>query len=130
MLVPLRMSGPPAALHGELGVDLAALLTRLQVIIAKSDQYSDVIMNVLDDPALPEVINLVRQLHAEAAKPLAGPAPAGIGLSKVVGPLKLYVRFRKNPVPYYLGAAGIVLAIVGGSVAVGRWSKKAPKCRA
>ena len=70
------------------------------------------------DPALPTVVDLVKQLYAlEASRPGGPPAPkptgpvnykAGIGLSAAVGPLKAILYVRKNPWVVPAAVAGIL----------------------
>lgn len=70
---------------------------------------------VIEDPALPEVTKLLLELHAleqKARKPGAPPPKKepGIGLKRVVKPLRMYVKARKNPLYGF--------AIVAGALAV------------
>mgnify|MGYP001559931932 FL=1 len=81
-----------------------------------SDEYVDRISNtldatkaLLDDPALPEVASLVIKLNK------IEPGGIGIGLKRVVPPLRLYVKTRENP---WLGYA-IIAGIIGGPFLLG-----------
>lgn len=80
----------------------------------KAAPVLSVAKNVIEDPALPEVTSLMLKLHAleqkTASKPGA-PAPApvkGIGLSRAVQPLRLYVAYREQPIIGYAIVAGIL----------------------
>lgn len=69
---------------------------------------------ILDDPALPEVTSLILKLNKlEQKKPKMGgppvPVTKGIGLHRVVKPLRLYVKTREQPVLGYV----IIAAAVG-----------------
>ena len=76
-------------------------------------------VNVARDPCLSEVARLTLQLHAlePAAKPLAAPAVTepGIGLCRVVKPLRAYVWTRVHPWSVPVG----VVAILGGLIGLG-----------
>lgn len=84
------------------------------------------VKNVLDDPALPKVTSLVIRLHgAQQAKPTVPGQPTppkqpGIGLSKIVKPLELYVYSQEH--------FWVLPAVLGGIIAIpfllGRYSKK------
>jgi hypothetical protein len=73
---------------------------------------------ILDDPALPQLTGYVLELRAiEAKKGKA--APAGIGLSEIVPPVRYYVYTKKHAwvVPALVVAA--VAALVGLPTLVG-----------
>lgn len=89
--------------------------------------------NVLEDPALPAVTNLVQQVYttekarATAKTPSAtptGPKVPGVGLSKLVKPLQTYLWVRQNPVKAKLIAVGVLLAPVLLGMGIGRWTKR------
>lgn len=78
-------------------------------------------VHVLEDPALPQVIQSVKELHAveqkrpsTAVRTSTGKVP-GIGLSKLVVPIKTAVMIRKNPI---IGV-GLVLLVLGLPFALG-----------
>ena len=82
--------------------------------VAKATQY------ILEDPALGKVAVRIIELNnleqPDAGKgPATGPRIPGIGLNRLVKPLDVYISFRKNPVPFYIGAA----AVAGGLVFLG-----------
>jgi len=133
-------AGPLAEAGDPLGIDLAALWDKVQTIVAKGEKYVDTALMVIEDPALPRVIAQVQELHkieeAAAAKKARTPAevmaaqvaPAqkkgvGIGLSKVVGPLDLYIKYRRNPAIGYAVVGGAVLVLVGLGFGIG-WAVK------
>jgi len=76
-------------------------------------------LNVSNDPALPKVVSLLGEIKDLPSK---GPfvTEQGIGLSKIVRPLELYIAYKKNPwiVPAALTGAVIVI------FAAGRFSAK------
>lgn len=81
----------------------------------KAAPVLSVAKNVIEDPALPEVTSLMLKLHAlEQPKAAPGrPAPStapvkGIGLSRAVKPLRLYVAYREEPIIGYAIVAGIL----------------------
>lgn len=69
---------------------------------------------VIEDPYLPEVADLVLELHAlEQPKAKPGKPPSapvkGVGLSRVVKPLRFYVGLRRK-------GSWVVPAILAGTV--------------
>lgn len=69
------------------------------------------VSNVVRDPYLPETTQLLMRLH-QLEQPKTGtsaPAVQGIGLNRVVGPLRLYVKARENPFVLAAAVAGIFL---------------------
>jgi hypothetical protein len=98
-------------------------------VLATGEKAVDVAVNVTQDPCFLQVVDLVRQLHV-AEQPRGGlrglgsyrvPGRAtrgmgyiamgdvpGIGLCRVVTPLKIYVATRKNPYIIPLAIAGIL----------------------
>lgn len=73
------------------------------------------VLNVASDPCLYTVADQLNQLHeseVEAAGPDATvPETLGIGLCKVVGPLKVVIWAKKNPWIFAVAAGGIVATI-------------------
>ncbi len=82
------------------------------------------ILNVASDPCLYTVADQINQLHeaeAAAAGPsVPTPATAGIGLCKIVTPLKAVVWAKKNPWVFAAGAAIVVGTIFGAGYRYGR----------
>jgi hypothetical protein len=72
---------------------------------------------VLRDPALPEVI---RQVTVIKSTEKAGGGGPGIGLSNVVGPLKVYAATRLHP---WLIPVGVVV-LLGVPFLIGRATKR------
>lgn len=116
-------------------VKAGAKLPQINDIVIKGIAYLPTIQAIVEDPSLPVLINRVQQLRAleqksrtEAAskgKPQPGPAgPVGIGLHRFVGPLDKYIWTREHPTATKLLLAGGVVALIGGSVMVGRWTKR------
>ncbi len=75
-------------------------------------------LNVVTDPCLPTVGQLLLRLHElEAKSAEANNTPVqpsiGIGLCKVVTPLKAVVFIRENPIVGAIGIAGFLGVFVG-----------------
>lgn len=93
-------------------------------IVSNISTAAEATSKIISDPALPTVANLVLRLHrAQQPKTASGAASApvaGIGLSKIVKPLQLYVYSQEN--------WWVTPAVVGGILALpfllGRISKK------
>lgn len=82
-------------------------------------------VNVAQDPCLTEVAKLTIQLHTlEQPKAVGATAPAstekGIGLCRVVTPLRAYVWTRKHPWSVPLGAVAVIGGLVGLGYVMGR----------
>jgi hypothetical protein len=94
-------------------------------VVDRAMPVLDVAKNVIQDPALPEVTSLMLKLHAleqKSTKPGA-PAPApvkGIGLSRAVKPLRMYVAVRQEPILGYALVAGILAIPFLAGFGVGR----------
>jgi hypothetical protein len=74
---------------------------------------------ILDDPALPQVATLITEMHNLEPKTGAGGAPApGIGLNKLVKPLRAYVYTRRHSwaLPVAIAAAFSVPFLLGYGV--------------
>jgi hypothetical protein len=75
----------------------------LSGILDKASGALSAATTILEDPSLPEVTGLVLRLHSlEPPSRPGGPPSKGIGLNKVVKPLRAYVRFREKPWLGYL----------------------------
>lgn len=76
-------------------------------------------INVVSDPCLGDIAGLLNRLHALESDPNAPSTPVtpslGIGLCKVVTPLKTVVYLRENPI---LGVAAVV-GFLGVFVGIG-----------
>ncbi len=79
---------------------------------------------VIQDPALPTVVELLTELRqVEAARPKT-PSPLtssepGIGLRKIVIPLRIVIAVRKRPwlIPVGIGAAVLLPMAIGYALA-------------
>jgi hypothetical protein len=72
---------------------------------------------IVDDPALPQIINSIQELHAlevtsatTSSGRASGSTGHGIGLRNFVMPIKAYVQIKKNPILGYL-TIGAILSI-------------------
>jgi hypothetical protein len=79
--------------------------------------------DILGDPALPEVIALTKKivaLETAGKKPSTKPTvkTPGIGLSRVVGPMKGYIFYKQNPwiLPVGIGFVLLMPALIGYKV--------------
>lgn len=63
---------------------------------------------VLSDPALPQIVGMVAELHAMGPKTPSGATAPGIGLQAVVKPLEVFVFYRKNTWVLPVALAGII----------------------
>lgn len=65
--------------------------------IAKGAQILQTGTTVLSDPALPQIVGMVAELHAMQPPSAPGGAPgAGIGLNSIVKPLEAFVYYKKH----------------------------------
>jgi hypothetical protein len=91
-----------------------------------------VAFKVTSDPALPEVVRLVTEIKTLTtskgpSKPSAPSTEPGIGLSKIVTPLRGFVAYKKHPWIGPAFAGGIVLTIFALGVMAGKARRgKAP----
>jgi len=91
-----------------------------QGFLGKLDQYWDIAKSVLEDPALPQVVDRAKKLQAIAkSAPKAAGAPEGsrpgIGLGAAIRPLDLFILYRQKPwiLPVGIGAVLAVPALLG-----------------
>jgi hypothetical protein len=81
-------------------------------------------LRVAGDPALPTVVSLVTEIKgltsSSSSSSSSVPSGPGIGLSKIVTPLRGFVAYKKHPwiAPALIG--GTVLIIFSLGVAAGR----------
>lgn len=79
---------------------------------------------IVTDPCLPEVSRLVLRLRELEAGPTKPGVPTtttpGIGLCKVVKPLRAVVYVRERPWVGVLGVVGVVGGLIGLGYALGR----------
>ncbi len=82
-----------------------------------------VAVKVTADPALPTVVALVSEIKALSSgtsSSAASSSAPGIGLDKIVGPLRGFVAYKKHPWILPAFAGGIVLGIFAFGVMTGR----------
>ena len=107
----------------------AAIHTAL-TILEKAGPYLPVIMNALEDPALPQFVARIKTIKAlETAKqkpsaPGTKPAVVGVGLKNYLTPFDAFIYINKYPAVPYLAGAGIVLVLFGIGFGVGRLRRK------
>ena len=110
-------------------------LPQINDIVIKGIGYLPTIQAIVEDPSLPVLVNRVQKLRsleqkarteaASTGKPQPGPAgPVGVGLHRFVGPVDKYIWTREHPTATKLLIAGGAIVLIGGSVMVGRWTKR------
>jgi hypothetical protein len=89
------------------------------------ESAATVALRVADDPALPTVVSLVQEIKSlssggGASTPSGASTERGVGLSRIVTPLRGFVAYRKHPwiVPAFVG--GVFLTIFSLGVMTGR----------
>ena len=100
--------------------DISSLFSQTKSVVDKIKPVVAAAEQILADPALPEVTQQVmklREIEKQRAKgqPSAGKPAPGIGLGRIVKPLKFFVKTREQPVYGWL----IVAAIIGLPFLVG-----------
>jgi len=99
--------------------DVMSTASGAKVAFEKAKQYAgkagsilDSAKVILEDPALPEITGYILELNRlEQKAPKKGGAPSktkGVGLKRVIVPLKYYVAYRKNPIVGYIAIAAIL----------------------
>jgi hypothetical protein len=80
--------------------------------------------NVASDPALPQVVALVTEIKGLSSggpsRPSTGPSEPGIGLRRIVTPLRAYVAYKRHPWILPAFAGGIVIGIFALGALTGR----------
>ena len=104
---------------------MSGIVDQAKTLLSVAKKGLSAATKILEDPYLPEVSGLVLELHtmqqAQVKPGQTAPAPVkGIGLSKIVGPLRTYVKIQKNPWMLYAGIA----AAIGIPFLIGRSSKR------
>ncbi len=116
---------------GDTVSDISALLGKGGQILSKAGPYLDTVLEIVQDPAMPQLIDRVKTLKAiDAAKsPSAAPgAPAaatsGVGLKRVLPLWDVAIFYTKYPwAPWAIGAGAVVL-LGGIGFGIGRATKK------
>lgn len=108
--------------------DLSALLGKGGAILSKAGPYLDTVLEIVQDPALPQLITKVKTLKAitPSSAPAAPGAPTtpGVGLNRVLPLWDAAIFYTKYPwAPWVIGAGAIV--VLGGiGFGIGRATKK------
>lgn len=112
--------------------DLSSLLNKGGAILQKAGPYLDTVLEVVQDPALPQLVTKIKTLKAIDAgtrTPTApgAPAPAatpGVGLNRVLPLWDAAIFYTKYPwAPWAIGAGAVVL-LGGIGFGIGRATKK------
>lgn len=99
--------------------------------VGKVPSYIPILIDVVTDPALPEIFQRVRTIQsltaerkAKAKSGLYGDETVGIGLKKFVKPLDAVIWYLKHRwAPWVIGG-GTIIVLFGGGFALGRRSGK------
>jgi hypothetical protein len=112
--------------------DIQALLSKGSQILTQAGPYLDTVLEIVQDPAMPQLIARVKTLKAVSAKsstptaPGTAPAP-GVGLARTFPLWDAAIWYTKYPwAPWAIGA-GTIVVLGGLGFGIGRWTKK---CRA
>lgn len=99
-----------------------ALGDTLSDYISKGGTALKTVTTILDDPALPQVATIVMDLHDLEPKTPAGAPSPGLGLNKLVMPLKAYRYTRRHwwAMPAAIGVVVGVPFLLGYSMGKGR----------
>ena len=97
-----------------------------QKVITAGEKYLDVIVSAIEDPALPQIVQLARKIRSlEPAKPGTAPTQTkGLGLRRAVRPLEFYVYARQHK---WVFPTIIASALLGLGLGLGRWTKSCPR---
>jgi len=94
--------------------------------LSKLGPYVDTITRVINDPALPAImqrIDIIDSLEPEGAPTTpAASDHSGIGLKRVVPALDAYIYVRRNPMVPWLVGGGAVLFVLGVGYRLGKRS--------
>lgn len=117
----------PAGL-GDTVSDISALLSKGGAILTKAGPYLDTVLEVVQDPALPQLVTKIKTLKAitPSAAPAApgAPATAGVGLNRVLPLWDAAIFYTKYPwAPWAIGA-GAIIVLGGIGFGIGRATKK------
>lgn len=116
------------------GDPLSDLLAKGGAILTKAGPYLDTVLLVLQDPAMPQLIDRIKALKAADAAASAPATPGatptaqtGVGLSRTLPLWDAAVFYTKYPWAPWVIAGGAVLVLGGIGFGIGRATKK---CRA
>ena len=112
--------------------DLSSLLSKGGTILQKAGPYLDTVLEVVQDPALPQLVSRIKTLKALDAgtsKPSVpsapgAPAKAGVGLSRTLPLWDAAIFYMRYPwAPWVIGA-GTIVVLGGIGFGIGRATKK------
>jgi hypothetical protein len=100
--------------HGQFG----DITSDISSFISSAGQVGSVLSDVLQDPALPDVlsrIQTIKQLAPTSSAPGASTTGPGVGLSKAVPLLDAYIFYLKYPpvIPVAIGLVTILIFAIG-----------------
>jgi len=108
-----------------------AILAKAVTIIKKVAPYIDTAVLVVNDPALPKIMQRINTLHDIEAKKVQAfaviahkPPPTkdkiGISLKSFILPLDAFIYIKKNPIVPWLVGLGVLLLIGGTGYRLGQ----------
>ena len=109
--------------------DLSSLLSKGGAILQKAGPYLDTVLEVVQDPALPQLVTKIKTLKAldtGTSMPSAPGAPStpGVGLNRVLPLWDAAIWYTKYPwAPWVIGG-GTILVLGGIGFGIGRATKK------
>jgi hypothetical protein len=117
-----------------LGADsITDIFAKASQILTKAGPYLDTVLQIVQDPALPQVIDRVKLIRTLSAGPSpATPAPstapaAGFELKRTLPVLDAVIWYEKHRWAPYVAGAGVILVLGGIGFGIGRATKK--KCK-
>jgi hypothetical protein len=117
-----------------LGADsISDIFAKASQILSKAGPYLDTVLQIVQDPALPQVIDRVKLIRTLSAGPSpATPAPstapaAGFELKRTLPVLDAVIWYEKHRWAPYVAGAGVILVLGGIGFGIGRATKK--KCK-
>jgi hypothetical protein len=132
---PLQRTGPQLDGLTEDLVDIIskgpAVAGQIAGIVRKIWPYLGTVRQIVDDPALPQIIGRIQTINALPSTKTGLPGSplqpaAGVGLKHLVKPLDMYIYARRNPWAPWAVGAGIVLVIGGLGYRLGQRKAQRP----
>jgi len=116
------------------GDSISDILAKASQILTKAGPYLDTVLQIVQDPALPQVIDRVKLIRtlaagpavpAAAAAPSTAPtAPAGFELRRTLPVLDAVIWYQKHRWAPYVAGVGVALLLGGIGYGIGRATKK------
>jgi hypothetical protein len=102
-------------------------LDKAKQILTKAGPYLDTVVDVVQDPALPQLVTRIKTLKALQAKAPATPTEPtkpGVGLDRALPLMDAAIFYTKYPwAPWAIGA-GVIVVLGGIGFGIGRATKR------